>query len=56
MKTIPSNIKYLNEVNDNAATEVYKAPRSEDRMVVKINKYILDGIDKKKLLQDKRKK
>ena len=49
MKTIPSNIKYLNDVNENTATEIYKAPRSEERMVVKINKYILDGIDKEKI-------
>ena len=41
MKTIPSNIKYLNDTNDNIATEVYKAPRSEERTIVKINKYIL---------------
>ncbi|NBW12022.1 MAG: hypothetical protein EBR82_28725 [Caulobacteraceae bacterium] len=49
MKTIPSNIKYLNDTNENAATEIYKAPRSEERMIAKINRYILDGIDKEKI-------
>ena len=49
MKNIPSNIKFNNTENENAATEGYKPPRSEERMIVKINKYVLDGVDKNKL-------
>lgn len=49
MKTIPSNIKYLNDTNENIATESYKPPRSEERMIVKINRYIMEGIDKEKM-------
>lgn len=49
MKNIPSNIKFNNTENENTITEGYKPPRSEERMIVKINKYILDGIDKNKL-------
>jgi hypothetical protein len=44
-----SHPKYLNDSNDNTTTEVYKAPRSEERTIVKINKYILDGINKEKI-------
>jgi len=49
MKTIPTNIKYHNNENENIPTEEYRPPRSEERMIAKINKYILDGIDKNKL-------
>jgi hypothetical protein len=49
MKNIPSNIKFNNTENENAATEGYKPPRSEERMIAKVNKYVLDGIDKNKL-------
>ena len=49
MKNIPNNIKFNNTENENTITEGYKPPRSEERMIVKINKYILDGIDKNKL-------
>jgi len=49
MKNIPSNVKYNNTENENAATEGYRPPRSEERMIAKINKYVLDGIDKSKL-------
>ncbi|NBP00126.1 MAG: hypothetical protein EBU90_08335 [Proteobacteria bacterium] len=49
MKTIPTNIKYNNNENENIVTDEYKPPRSEERMIAKINKYILDGIDKNKL-------
>ena len=49
MKNIPSNIKFNNTENENVATEGYKPPRSEERMIAKINKYVLDGIDKNKL-------
>lgn len=49
MKNIPSNVKYNNTENENAATEGYRPPRSEERMIAKINKYILEGIDKSKL-------
>jgi hypothetical protein len=49
MKTIPNNVKYNNDQNENAATEGYRPPRSEERMIAKINKYVLDGIDKNKL-------
>ena len=37
------------EYMKNSATEGYKPPRSEERMIVKINKYVLDGVDKNKL-------
>lgn len=47
MKTIPNNIKF--HQNENIPTEEYRPPRSEERMIAKINKYILDGIDKNKL-------
>ena len=36
MKNIPSNIKFNNTENENAATEGYKPPRSEDRMIAKM--------------------
>lgn len=49
MKSIPSNIKYHQNENENIATEEYRPPRSEERMIAKINRYILDGIDKNKL-------
>lgn len=49
MKTIPMNVKYHNSENENITTDEYRPPRSEERMIAKINKYILDGIDKNKL-------
>lgn len=49
MKNIPNNIKFHHEENENVATEEYRPPRSEERMIAKINKYILDGVDKNKL-------
>jgi hypothetical protein len=49
MKSLPTNIKYNNIENENASTEDYKPPRSEERMIAKINKYVLDGIDKTKI-------
>jgi hypothetical protein len=49
MKTIPNTVKYNNTENENVAAGEYKPPRSEERMIAKINKYILDGIDKNKL-------
>lgn len=55
MKNIPNNIKYLNEINENTSTEIYKAPRSEERTIAKINKYILDGIDKEKITPKQKK-
>lgn len=55
MKTIPSNIRYIQNQEENIATEDYKAPRSEERMIVKINRYILDGIDKSKMTPKQKK-
>lgn len=49
MKTIPNNIKFNNAENEDAATGEYKPPRSEERMIAKINKYVLDGVDKNKI-------
>jgi hypothetical protein len=49
MKNIPTNIKFNNTENEEAASGEYKPPRSEERMIAKINKYVLDGIDKNKL-------
>lgn len=49
MKNIPSNIKFNNTENETASTEEYRPPRSEERMIAKINKYVLDGVDKNKL-------
>lgn len=49
MKNLPSNIKFNNAENENIATEGYRPPRSEERTIAKINKYVLDGIDKNKL-------
>lgn len=49
MKIIPTNIKYNNTENEDAASGDYKPPRSEERMVAKINKYVMDGIDKTKI-------
>lgn len=49
MKGLPTNIKYNNIENENASTEDYKPPRSEERMIAKVNKYVLDGIDKTKI-------
>jgi hypothetical protein len=49
MKSIPSNIKFNNMENENAVTEGYRPPRSEERTIAKINKYVLDGVDKNKL-------
>lgn len=47
IKTIPTNVKFND--NENIITEGYKPPKSEDRMLAKINRYILDGIDKSKI-------
>lgn len=49
IKTLPTNIKYNNQENENLSTEEYRPPKSEERMIAKINRYILDGIDKNKL-------
>jgi hypothetical protein len=49
MKNIPSNIKFNNSENENIPTDEYRPPKSEERMIAKINRYILDGIDKNKL-------
>lgn len=49
MKNIPMNIKFNSLENGNIPTEEYRPPRSEERAIAKINKYILDGIDKNKL-------
>jgi len=49
MKNIPTNIKFNNAENENAATDEYRPPRSEERVIAKINRYILDGIDKNKI-------
>jgi hypothetical protein len=49
MKNIPTNIKFNNTENEEAASGDYKPPRSEERMIAKINKYVLDGIDKNKI-------
>ena len=49
MKVIPTNIKFNNTENEEAASGEYKPPRSEERMMAKINKYVLDGIDKNKI-------
>jgi hypothetical protein len=49
MRSVPSNVKYLNVNDENIPIEEYRAPRSEDRMIAKVNRYILDGIDKEKI-------
>jgi hypothetical protein len=49
MKVIPTNIKFNNAENEEAASGEYRPPRSEERMMAKINKYVLDGIDKNKI-------
>jgi len=49
MKTIPSNVKFQINNTENIPTEDYKPPRSEERTIAKINRYILDGIDKEKI-------
>jgi hypothetical protein len=49
IKTLPTNIKYNNQENENLSTEEYRPPKSEDRMIAKINRYIMDGVDKNKL-------
>ena len=49
MKNIPSNVRFNNLENQNIPTEEYRPPKSEERMIAKINRYILDGIDKNKL-------
>ena len=49
MRNIPSNVKFNSAEDEDIPTEDYKPPRSEERTIVKINKYVLDGIDKNKL-------
>jgi len=49
MRNIPSNIKFNNAEDEDISTEDYKPPRSEERMINKINKYVLDGVDKSKI-------
>ena len=49
MKTVPNIIKYNNQEEQNIASEDYKPPKSEERMIAKINRYVLDGIDKNKI-------
>jgi len=55
MKTIPNNIKFNQVENENISTEEYRPPRSEERMIAKINKYVLDGVDKSKMTHKVRK-
>jgi hypothetical protein len=55
IKTLPTNIKYNNQDNENIPTEEYRPPKSEERMIAKINRYILDGIDKNKLTHKNKK-
>lgn len=55
MKSIPSNIKYIQNQNEDIPTEDYRPPRSEERMIAKINKYILEGIDKNKITPKQKK-
>ncbi|NBU99525.1 MAG: hypothetical protein EBS19_15170, partial [Spirochaetia bacterium] len=55
IKTIPNNIKYNNNQDNNIPTEDYRAPKTEERMLAKINKYILDGIDKSKITHKQKK-
>jgi hypothetical protein len=49
LKNIPSNIKYKNSETEAIPTEEYRPPKSEERAIAKINKYILEGIDKNKI-------
>jgi len=49
MKNIPSNVRFNNLENQDIPTEEYRPPKSEERMIAKVNRYILDGIDKNKL-------
>jgi hypothetical protein len=49
MKIIPSNVKFNNTENEEVANGIYKPPRSEERTIAKVNKYVLDGIDKTKI-------
>jgi hypothetical protein len=55
MKTVPTNVKYLDAHNQNVAVDEYKPPRSEERTIAKVNKYILDGIDKEKITPKQKK-
>jgi hypothetical protein len=55
MKNIPSNVRFNNLENQNIPTEEYRPPKSEERMIAKINRYILDGIDKNKLTHKNKK-
>jgi len=48
MKTIPTNIKYNNN-DENIPTDEYRPPKSEERMIAKVNRYVLDGVDKNKM-------
>ena len=41
MKIIPSNIKFNNTENEEVVNGVYKPPRSEERTIAKINKYVI---------------
>lgn len=49
IKTIPMIVKYQTQNEENIPSEDYKPPRSEERAIAKINKYVLDGIDKTKI-------
>jgi hypothetical protein len=55
MKALPTNIKYNNVENEEAANGEYKPPRSEERMIAKVNRYILNGIDKNKITHKEKK-
>jgi len=55
MKAIPSNVKFQINNTENIATEDYKPPKSEERTIAKINRYILDGIDKEKITPKQKK-
>jgi len=55
MKAVPSNIKYISPNDENVPSEDYRPPRSEERMIAKVNKYILEGIDKEKITPKQKK-
>ena len=49
INTIPNQVKY-SETNDEVAVEGgYAPPKSESRAVVRVNKYVHNGIDKEKI-------
>ena len=57
LKTINNKVKYSDVTNEDAMVEGgYSPPKSEARALVRVNKYVYNGIDKEKVTTKHKKK